>query len=174
MTGHPTRSRPSPAAVTRTVAVATLVAALVGCAGPSGTPDLRIGVARASVPVAGASQLVLDITNAGDGEDRLVGAETTSALAIELHLTEIDERGRAVMRLLAAVVLPAGETVRFRPGGLHLMLVVPDDEVVLGGTLEVTLRFERSGDVTLPVTVVPTAELLEDGPGAAPGAAPGP
>jgi copper(I)-binding protein len=144
------------------LAAALAAALLSACAGPTGTPDLRLGPARASVPTAGVSQLVLDVTNAGDGDDRLVAATTASALAVELHRTEIDREGRALMRLLEEVALPAGETVRFRPGGLHLMLVVPDERVVLGATLEVTLRFERSGAVTLPVRVVPTAELLED------------
>ncbi len=138
-----------------------LVAA--GCGGPSGTPDLDIGPARASVPVAGVSQLVLEIANVGDGDDRLVGAETDRALAVEVHETVVDAEGRALMRLLEAVDLPAGGIVRFRPGGLHLMLVVPDASVVLGGTLPVTLRFDRSPPVTVEVTVVPTVELLDDG-----------
>jgi copper(I)-binding protein len=146
-------------------AALTVALALTACAGPAGSPDLRPGPARASVPTAGVSLLVLDLTNVGDGDDRLVGAETDAALAVELHLTEVDGEGRAVMRRLDAILLPAGGTVRFRPGGPHLMLVVPDERVVLGATLAVTLRFERSEPVTLPVRVVPTVELLEDDPG---------
>ena len=150
------------AALAAVLAAAAVAAA--GCAGPMGTPDLRLGPARASVPAAGVSQLVLAIENAGDGDDRLVTATTDRALAVELHETIVDDEGRAVMELRAdGVDLPAGTTTRFRPGGLHLMLVVPDATVVLGGTLEVTLTFDRSPPVTVEVTVVPTVELLEDG-----------
>ena len=151
----------------RAAAAAAAVLLLGGCAGPSGTgtPELRVGTARASVPAAGVSQLVLTIENVGDGDDRLVAATTERALAVELHETVVDDEGRAVMTLRDdGVPLPAGTTVRFRPGGLHLMLVVPDADVVLGGTLPVTLTFDRSPAVTLEVAVVPTVELLEDAP----------
>jgi copper(I)-binding protein len=149
----------------RGAAIAALALVVAACAGPTGTPDLRVGPARASVPAAGVSQLVVAIENAGDGDDRLVAASTDRALAVELHETRVDDEGRAVMELRAdGVALPAGTTTRFRPGGLHLMLVVPDASVVLGGTLPVTLTFDRSPPVTVEVTVVPTAELLEDAP----------
>jgi periplasmic copper chaperone A len=116
--------------------------------------------AQAAPPVAGSSQIVVAITNEGDGDDRLVGAETPAALDVEVHLSEIED-GRATMALLEEVELPAGETVRFRPGALHLMLVVPDDSVVVGGTFELTLRFDRSDEVTVPVEVVDLLDLTE-------------
>jgi periplasmic copper chaperone A len=116
--------------------------------------------AQAAPPVAGSSQIVVAITNEGDGDDRLVGAETPAALDVEVHLSEIED-GRATMALLEEVELPAGETVRFRPGALHLMLVVPDDSVVVGGTFELTLRFDRSDEVTVPVEVVDLLDLSE-------------
>jgi periplasmic copper chaperone A len=110
--------------------------------------------------VAGSSQVVVAVTNEGDGDDRLVDAETPAALDVEVHLTEIDD-GRATMAVLDEVELPAGETVRFRPGGLHLMLVVPDESVAVGGTFDLTLRFERSDAVTVPVEVVDLLDLTE-------------
>lgn len=151
----------------RLVVVAALVA-LLGCSSDveppladAGTPELRVSSVQSSAPIAGASQLVLDIDNVGDGDDRLLAARTDVALAIEVHLTEIDDSGRAVMRLLEHVELPAGSRTRFRPGGLHLMLVVPDSSVTVGGTFAMTLEFERSDPVTLEVTVVELLDLLE-------------
>jgi periplasmic copper chaperone A len=149
-------------------ALALAAVALAGCGGAddptaprSGTPELRFSDVQSSVPIAGASQLVLDIDNVGDGDDRLVSATTEVALAIEVHRTEIEDSGRAVMRLLDQVELPAGSLTRFRPGGLHLMLIVPDENVTLGGTFEVTLEFERSAPVTLEATVVELLDLLD-------------
>lgn len=135
-----------------------LLLTLAACA--DGDPDIEVGVAQAAVPSGGSSQVVVDITNAGDGDDRLVAADTPAALGVEFHLTELDD-GRATMGLIEDVPVPAGERVRFRPGGLHLMLVVPDSTVVEGGTFELTLSFERSGDVTVPVEVVPLLDLAE-------------
>jgi len=146
----------------------SLLLAVTACGtGPSpstvgaGSPELHVGAAQSSAPISGASQLVLVIENRGDGDDRLVGVDTDAALAIEIHRTEIDADGRASMGPLEDVPLPAGETVRFRPGGLHLMVVVPDEQVVVGGTFEVTLRFERSAPITRTVTVVDLLDLVE-------------
>jgi periplasmic copper chaperone A len=144
--------------------VAVLAGVLVAC-GSGGDPDLDVAPGQAAEPVAGSSQIVLTVTNRGDGDDRLLGAETPAALDVEVHLTEIED-GRATMAILDEVAIPAGETVRFRPGGLHLMLVVPDETVAEGGTFELTLRFDRSGEITVPVEVVDLLDLTEPGEGA--------
>lgn len=149
-----------PRAAIATGAVLLLLVVLSAC-GPSGTPDLSVSPAQAAVPVSGSSQIVVSITNDGDGDEELVEATTPAALGVELHVTEIED-DRATMQELETVPLPAGETTRFRPGGLHLMMVVPDETVVEGGTFELTLHFERSDDVTVPVEVVPLLDLAED------------
>jgi periplasmic copper chaperone A len=149
-----------PRAALATVAMLLLLAVVSAC-GPSGTPELSVGPAQAAVPTAGSSQIVVAISNQGDGDDELIEATTPAALGVELHVTEIED-DRATMRELDAVALPAGETTRLRPGGLHLMMVVPDETVVEGGTFELTLRFDRSDDITVPVEVVPLLDLAED------------
>jgi periplasmic copper chaperone A len=140
--------------------VAAFAAALVACSG-GGEPDLDIGPAQASVPIAGSSQIVVEIVNDGSGDDRLVGADTSAAAGVEMHQTIIED-GAATMIELDAVEVPAGGQVRFRPGDRHLMLVVPDETVAAGGTFELTLRFDRSGEVRVPVEVVELLDLVED------------
>jgi periplasmic copper chaperone A len=134
---------------------------LVAAACASGEPDLNIGDARAATPSGGSSQVLVELTNEGDGADTLVGVDSGAAAAVEIHRTEIEE-GRASMVELDEVEIPAGETVQFRPGSLHLMLVAPDETVVEGGTFELVLRFERTGDVPLDVEVVPLADIVDD------------
>lgn len=144
------------------IAGALAALALVsGACGASGTPALAVSDAQAAVPLAGSSQLVLAVTNAGDGDDALVGVESDAALGIELHETRIAD-DRATMVSLDEVPLPAGETVRFRPGGLHLMMIAPSDEVVLGATFDVTLLFDRSDPVTTTAEVRELLDLAED------------
>lgn len=138
-------------------AVAALV--LAGC-GATGEPDLEVGTARSSPRISGAAQIVLDVTNHGDGDDTLSEVTTPAAVGTEIHLTTLDD-GRATMEVVDDVPIPAGETTSFRPGGLHLMLTVPDETVEVGGTFELTLRFERTGEITVPVQVVENHELLE-------------
>ena len=139
----------------------TLVAVVALPACSSGEPDLSISRAQAGEPAAGSSQVVVAIRNDGTGDDTLLGADTAAAAAVEVHLTEVTD-GRASMTLQERVPIPAGEIVRFRPGGLHLMLVVPDATVTEGGTFDLTLHFERSGDRTVPVEVVSLLDLAED------------
>jgi len=132
---------------------------LVGC-GQSGTPDLHVSPVQAADPIAGSSQIVLAITNDGDGDDTLLAVETDAAVAIELHETLIDD-GQATMEPRDEVPLPAGETVRFQPGGLHLMMVAPDDEVEVGATFEITLEFDRSEPITATAEVRELLDLAE-------------
>ncbi|WP_165404124.1 copper chaperone PCu(A)C [Egicoccus halophilus] len=135
--------------------------ALSACAGGNGDPELEISPAQAAEPAAGSSQVVVEITNGGTADDTLQRADTDAAAGVEVHLTEVED-GRASMTLQDEVDIPAGETVRFRPGGLHLMLVVPDATVTEGGTFDLTLHFERSGEVTIPVEVVSMLDLAEN------------
>ncbi|MEX2549286.1 MAG: copper chaperone PCu(A)C [Nitriliruptoraceae bacterium] len=143
------------------VASAVLLLALIvaGC-GPNGTPELHVGTVQAADPIAGSSQVVLSITNDGDADDTLLAVETDAAVAIELHETRIED-GQATMERLDEVPLPAGETVRFQPGGLHLMMVGPDDEVELGATFDITLEFDRSEAITATAEVRELLDLAE-------------
>ena len=137
------------------------LAVLAAACGAAGTPQLEVGAAQAAVPLAGSSQIVVTITNRGDGDDALVAVDTDAAVGIELHETRIAD-DRATMVSLEEVPLPAGETVRFRPGGLHLMMIAPDDEVVLGATFDLTLRFDRSEAITTTADVRDLLDLAED------------
>ena len=137
------------------------LALLVAACGAAGTPELEVSAAQAAVPLAGSSQIVVTITNRGDGDDALVAVDTDAAIGIELHETRI-ANDRATMVSLEEVPLPAGETVRFRPGGLHLMMIAPDDEVVLGATFDLTLRFDRSEAITTTAEVRDLLDLAED------------
>ena len=137
------------------------LAVLAAACGAAGTPQLEVGAAQAAVPLAGSSQIVVTITNRGDGDDALVAVDTDAAVGIELHETRIAD-DRATMVSLEEVPLPAGETVRFRPGGLHLMMIAPDDEVVLGATFDLTLRFDRSEAITTTAEVRDLLDLAED------------
>ena len=51
------------------------------------------------------------------------------------------------------VPVPGGEKVSFQPGGLHVMLLGLNSDLVVGDTIEVTLTFEKAGAITLQVPV---------------------
>lgn len=146
----------------RPVAVLAAAALLAGACGDAGSPDLAVtGVTQASEPRAGSAQIVLTLDNRGDADDTLLGASTQAAAGVELHVTELDD-GRAAMTVRDELTVPAGGQVRFRPGQEHLMLVVPDETVVEGGTLDLVLEFDRSDPITVEVEVVDLLDLAED------------
>mgnify|MGYP003460630923 FL=1 len=56
--------------------------------------------------------------------DRIVAVTSAEADSIEIHAS-VTEGGRASMKRLETVELPAGKTVKFAPGGMHLMVFSP-------------------------------------------------
>jgi copper(I)-binding protein len=57
------------------------------------------------------------------------------------------------MREVDAVDLGAGQTVEFKPGGFHLMLMGLKAPLKLGDKFPMTLRFEKAGSVEVMVHV---------------------
>jgi len=89
------------------------------------------------------------IRNHGTMPDRLLAVTCPCSRASEIHSTR--DGG---MTTLPALEIPAGATVEIRPGsGLHIMLeaVAP---MPAGSEVELTLRFERAGEITRRFTVV--------------------
>ena len=76
---------------------------------------------RELIPGQNKTSAYFDITNEGSAEVSLVGVASDSAQAIEIH-TILHNGDMVRMMRLSQVVLPPGETIRFRSGNLHLML----------------------------------------------------
>ena len=92
------------------------------------------------------------IENGTSQEDRLLSAQTDIASAVEMHLSQM-EGDHMSMHQQEAVTLPAGETVEFSPGGLHIMLVGLMGDLQNGETFNIKLTFERAGEKSVIVTV---------------------
>jgi len=95
----------------------------------------------------------LTIINHGTTSDTLVSVRCTCARAATLH-----QSGPGGMVPRASVPIPAGDSLRMVPGGMHLMLTSLDHRAKPGERLTLVLRFARAGDVTLEVPVRPYAE----------------
>jgi copper(I)-binding protein len=106
---------------------------------------------RATPPGARTAAAYLTFTS--PSADRLVGAATPAARAVELH-THVVEGGLQRMVRLMELVLPAGAAVRLEPGGLHLMLVDIALPLEAGTNVPMSLRFATGGAVEIDVPVV--------------------
>jgi periplasmic copper chaperone A len=144
-----TLTKPPGAILTAVIALALMIATIGGTSAHEGHD-------HGATPAADSRSFgvaYLTIANDGDEADRLIGATTDMAEAVEIHQTT-DESGVGVMMPVeGGVEIPAGGKTVLGPNGMHLMLVGltgslhPDTEYGL------TLTFERAGEVTVTVPV---------------------
>ena len=107
--------------------------------------------ARATIAGVKTGAVYLRITNSGD-PDRLRAASTDVAARAELH-RHTEENGVMFMAEVKCLVIPAGETVAFEPGSLHVMLFGVKAPLIEGSEIALTFRFEKAGEVTVQVPV---------------------
>jgi copper(I)-binding protein len=108
--------------------------------------------ARAIPPGQTNSAAFMSLTNQGDSDHSLAGAESDVSKVVELH-THLMEEGMMKMRRVEKVDLPAGEAVKLEPGGLHVMLIGLERHLSPGEDVEITLIFEDGSHSTLTVPV---------------------
>ena len=104
-------------------------------------------------PTAGAVAGYMELMNHGDRDRLLVGASSPDFANSMVHDIAHDG-GMARMIHLNELKVPAGQTVSFAPGGLHLMLVGPQRKLTKGEEVEVTLIFQDGGRTTATFPVV--------------------
>ena len=98
----------------------------------------------AGLPMGG----YMSLRNTGTQPLRLTGARSASFGRVMLHRSEIIG-GMARMVHVESVTVPPGGSVRFAPGGYHLMLMQARD-VKPGDSVDIDLQF--AGHAPLPVS----------------------
>ncbi|AZQ69326.1 copper chaperone PCu(A)C [Silicimonas algicola] len=143
--------------------IPTLAAALMLAAAPTfaqddttlGSLTISAAMARATPPHAPVGGGFLTITNGGDEDDRLVAASTPIAGRVEIHEMKMDGDVMRMRPVTDGLPIPAGQTVVLEPGGYHLMLMELTDALTEGDTFELSLTFEKAGEVTVTVDIGP-------------------
>jgi copper(I)-binding protein len=154
-------------------AVLLVASVIAGCSGAGGSIKVSEPWARNSPMVAAAGAAYMMIENSGSAADALVGAASPAAKTVEVHETyevespapsdatespaamESPAGGMMGMRPIARLEVPAGGSVELKPGGYHIMLIDLNQELKVGDKIEITLKFEKAGDVKV------TAEVRE-------------
>lgn len=121
--------------------------ALAACGAAPSSPqvtDAKIRLPAApAVPGGGYFRL-----EGFDGMEVLTGASSPAAERIELHVSR-QENGVSRMERLDQVSLPRTGEMAFEPGGHHLMLFGLRDGLQPGGTIPLTLTFQKAQPVTV-------------------------
>lgn len=143
--------------------VAAILALLAGCSSPAASPSARITVtdawARPSSAMAGAGAAYATITNAGSAVDALIGVTSPAAATVEVHETvamgspEASGSGMMGMRPVARIEIPAGGSIQLKPGSYHVMLIGLVKDLKAGDSIDLTLKFEKAGEITVKAQV---------------------
>ena len=120
-----------------------------------GNLTISAAMARATPPHAPVGGGFLTITNGGDEDDRLVAASSPIAGRVEIHEMKMDGDVMRMRPLADGLPIPAGQTVVLKPGGYHLMLMELTDALTEGDSFELSLTFEKAGEVTVTVDIGP-------------------
>lgn len=133
-----------------------LIGLLLMSSACSPAPEIAIENARVRTLIPGQDKTVayMDVQNRTASAVTLVGASSPSVRAMEIHTTQMDD-GVMRMRRLKTVEVPAGEKVRFEPGGRHLMLFGVES---LGAELLVQLEFSDGTKRTVTFALIAPGE----------------
>lgn len=91
----------------------------------------------------------MTIKNTGDSDDKLIGVESPAAGRAEIHEMAMVNDVMKMRKLDDGVVIPAGQTVELKPGGLHMMFFNVKKPFAEGDKVPVTLIFEKAGKVEI-------------------------
>lgn len=108
--------------------------------------------ARATAPGAPVAGGYMTIRNKGAAPDRLVGASSTAAARVELHV-HIKEGEVMKMRQVSAYDVPAHGSFELKPGGAHLMFLQIARPFKEGDRIPAKLKFEKAGEVSVEFAV---------------------
>lgn len=117
--------------------------------------DLLISQAWSRATPGGAKVAggYLTIENKGTTADRLVSVSADIAGKSEIHEMATDNGVMKMRPLDKGLAIEPGKTVKFAPGGYHLMLQDLKGAFKQGDKVPVTLQFEKAGKVAVSLDV---------------------
>lgn len=145
-----------------------LVLIALSACGPGsrdGEPDtiakLVVSKARANLTLPTETGAIYMVIANGTGEDEtLLSASLPGCGSIEFHKSSMDG-DVMVMRPVECgkLLIPAGESVELKRGGLHMMCLGKTGEFQVGDSVNVTLHFANAGSMEVVAEVVAPGEM---------------
>ncbi len=121
--------------------VAGALAALLACSTVFAAPAVTVTNARirllpGDLPLAG----YFDLANHGKRAVTLTAASSPEFKMVHMHRS-IEQDGKSMMVPAGNLEIKPGDTLRFAPGGYHLMLMNRVKPLKVGNEVPITLRF---------------------------------
>lgn len=122
--------------------------------GPEAPEGIAVSNGRLMLPpVAGNPGAVyFDVANSGASNKMIRAVSVEGAGSAVMHQMGT-WNNQPSMDEIIQIAVPAGETLTFEPGGLHVMANDLADTVTAGGQAEVTLTFVGGDKVSFPADV---------------------
>jgi copper(I)-binding protein len=95
----------------------------------------------------------LTLTNTGSEPDRLVGGSVTNAGGFEIHEMKTEGGVMRTREIAGGIEIKPGGTVKFEPGGYHLMFTQLKTPQKQGQMVRGTLKFEKAGSIDVEFKV---------------------
>ena len=110
--------------------------------------------ARLILPAVSGNPAVIyfDLKNEGQRAVAVRAADVADAKTAQLHDT-MEYGGKMVMNEMGPTTVNAGETLKFEPGGKHVMVFDLAPELAAGGSTELTLTIAGGDKVSFPVPI---------------------
>jgi hypothetical protein len=120
---------------------------MLACSGPATNAHLSLddGWVRGMPPGTNMTAAYGRFVNSGPDPIEIASFDSASFASASLHQTMIED-GTSRMKALRNWSIEPGANVVLEPGGLHLMLMQPTREIVVGSTVELSLT-STSGQV---------------------------
>lgn len=133
-----------------------LVVGLVACSTATGELEVKDVWGRNSPAAADNGAFYMTITNESGQDDKLVAVSADVCNVVELHEMYMKENDVMGMRPVegGAIVIPDGETVELKVGGLHVMCLGKTESFELGNEYPLTLTFENAGDMAVTAAIL--------------------
>lgn len=95
----------------------------------------------------------LAITNNGQSDITLTGAETDRAARVTIHESKMKNGMMSMKHVGGGLMIPAGETVELKPKSYHLMLEQLTERLKVDERIPLTLHFDGADDMDVELAV---------------------
>lgn len=112
------------------------------------------------LPLPAPSAGYFNAGNKGTGAVTLTGAASARYGQVMLHQTTHTD-GMSRMSSVEGVEIPAGQTLEFKPGGYHIMLEKPAQEIKVGDTVAMQFLFASGEKAEADCEVKPANTLAK-------------
>ena len=144
------------------LSLCSLFVALASFPAQAETLNVSDAWVRQGPPTAQVLAAYMTLANPGAQELVIIGASSPQFETVEIHRTEIVD-GMARMIPQERLSIPAGGSVALEPGGLHLMLINAKQPLTADATVQIELRLDGGGSVSVAAPVRAADTGMHDG-----------